>query len=171
MGVFGKLGPKGLASAAAFKKPMTAPAPMPTMRRGIFGRGPQHPTFMQWLMLGPNAPDVLQEREARALNIQQAREQMNRGYGEDKAATRQQDRVRALASDLSEEEQLFAEMNPTEWVRSRLQSPQWESGQGYSHAFRVNPDGTVTLGGELPLRPRVGPQGYMMPDDEWDYND
>lgn len=49
----------------------------------------------------------------------------------------------------------------------------WQVGQGYSHAFRIRPDGSRETGAELPLRPRAPIQGYILPGDsqDWEYAD
>lgn len=39
-------------------------------------------------------------------------------------------------------------------------APRFEGGAGFTNAYRINPDGTVTLGGALPLRPQA-PRGGM----------
>lgn len=83
----------------------------------------------------------------------------------------------AIAS-LPPEQQAWARLNPEAFMRAYVESQMdqnngWNVGQGYSHAFRINPDGTLQQGAALPLRPRAPIQGYILPGDmqEWQYSD
>lgn len=74
-------------------------------------------------------------------------------------------------SQLPPDQQTWARMNPEAYMealmRRRMDTNNgWNVGQGYSHAFRVNPDGTLQQGAALPLRPRAPIQGYMVPYDD-----
>jgi hypothetical protein len=53
-----------------------------------------------------------------------------------------------------------------EAIARQMGGGDWQVGQGYSHAFRIRPDGSRETGAELPLRPRAPIMGYMMPEDD-----
>lgn len=91
--------------------------------------------------------------------------------------TQQQQMEQAIAT-LPPEQQAWARLNPQAFVRAMAEAQMdnnngWNVGQGYSHAFRVNPDGTLQQGAPLPLRPRAPIMGYVMPSDtqDWEYGD
>ena len=60
-----------------------------------------------------------------------------------------------------------------EAISQQMTGGGWQVGQGYSHAFRIRPDGSRETGAELPLRPRAPIMGYVMPGDQqdWEYSD
>ena len=75
---------------------------------------------------------------------------------EEGAAESQRAALEAAIVQLPADQQAWARLNPEAFVERMLNPDNgWESGQGYSHAFRVNPDGTVTRGDPLPIRPRA----------------
>lgn len=145
---------------------------------------PATPNFFDWLMLGPTAPDILQERAQNRTLFGARMGQVKReeADAEQERTLRQQREamVEQYISSLPPERQAQARMayavDPESFAEAMAQQMGgggWQVGQGYSHAFRTNPDGTVTLGDPLPLRPRAPIQGYVMPNDlnEWEYAD
>lgn len=73
---------------------------------------------------------------------------------------------------LPPDQQRWARLNPGAFAEAVMRAQAgggWQHGQGYSHLWRPNNDGTVTLGDPLPLRPRQQ-QTYNMPgnEDEWE---
>lgn len=77
-------------------------------------------------------------------------------------------------SSLPPDQQRWARLNPQAFAEAMMRSQGdggWQHGQGYSNLWRPNPDGTVTLGDPLPLRPRQAPMGYNTPDDGEDWEE
>lgn len=91
---------------------------------------------------------------------------------------REMDQQEATASRTTQREnasdQRAQEMHDAELAQMRAEllaadgGGDWEVGSGYTHAFRVRPDGTVQQGGEIPLRPRApnsrGPAAPPVPE-------
>jgi len=88
----------------------------------------------------------------------------------------QQGAMEEAIASLPPQQQAWARLNPEAFMRAYIESQMdqnngWNVGQGYSHAFRINPDGTLEQGAALPLRPRAPIMGYVMPNDaqDWEY--
>ena len=86
----------------------------------------------------------------------------------------QRGQLEQAISTLPPQDQAWARLNPEAFIRALAEARNdhnsgWNVGQGYSHAFRVGPDGNVIQGDALPLRPRQQGPGYAMPNaDEWE---
>lgn len=109
--------------------------------------------------------DALAQNEAERVRYEA--EQAAQGRSQ-KIEESQRLQLEQAISSLPPEQQTWARMNPEAFAQAMARAQAgggWQSGQGYSHLWRPNSDGTVTLGDPLPLRPRQGVQ-YNAPDDE-----
>lgn len=115
--------------------------------------------------------DQFGANEARERAMQTALGTQSRGQ---KQEDEQRQQLEQAIASLPIEQQAWARLNPTQFMRAMMESETdpnngWETGQGYSHAFRINPDGSLNRGAELPLRPRAPVPGYATPnDDDWE---
>lgn len=160
-------------------------------RGGLFGRArsllgndgdPTTPNAWDWLVLGPTAPDILQERaqgrDLFGMRVRQAKQEEADSQNQMRRQQQRDQMVKEYIATLPPEQQVRARtayaVDPEAFAESMAQQMTgggWEVGQGYSHAFRTRPDGTVEMGDPLPLRPRAPIQGYMVPYDgeDWEY--
>lgn len=116
--------------------------------RGIIRREDGDPgTVLNYLLFGAGGVRGMREDAVR-------REALERRYAE---AERERADLDAAISGLPPEQQAWARLNPEAFaeamVRARMSGNEWQHGQGYSHLWRPNADGSVTLGDPLPLRP------------------
>lgn len=124
---------------------------------------------MRDMAMGTNALGDLQRMEAeqqRLAAVDAAQSRQTKLEDDQRAQFEQ-----AIAA-LPPEQQRWARLNPQAFAEAMMRAQVgggWEHGQGYSHLWRPNPDGTVTLGDPLPLRPRQQ-QTYNMPggEDDWE---
>lgn len=134
-------------------------------RRGLFGSMfsgdmGRDPNFGDFLVGGMNRVDQIRMRP---MAIQAAKEEMEaqRAQREDRSAQTQA-RLEAQTAG----EAYIAQLPPWQQAQARMQmlldpegfaaaarGGEWQVGQGYTHAFRPRPDGSIEQGGELPLRP------------------
>jgi hypothetical protein len=145
--------------------------------QGIIRREDGDPgTLANYFLFGLNGVnDMRADRRDRDLFGFQVRRAKQQESATEQELQRQQQMEEAI-SQLPPEQQAYARLDPEAFIEAMIQQQVgggWETGQGYSHAFRTNPDGTVTLGDQLPLRPRAPIQGYVMPNDgdDWEYAD
>jgi hypothetical protein len=71
--------------------------------------------------------------------------------------------IRSLPADQQMRARVAYTADPEAFAASiaeQMSGGGWQVGQGYSHAFRPRPDGTIEMGGQLPLRPRSVTPGY-----------
>lgn len=109
--------------------------------------------------------DQFGANEERERALQMAQQAQDRTQQQNK---QQQGAMEQAIASLPPEQQAWARLNPEAFMRAYVESQMdtnngWNVGQGYSHAFRVNPDGTLQQGAALPLRPRAPITGYMWP--------
>lgn len=119
--------------------------------------------------------DQFAANEERQRAIDMAQQAQDRTAQQEK---QQQGAMDEAIASLPPQQQAWARLNPEAFMRAYVESQMdqnngWNVGQGYSHAFRVNPDGTLQQGAALPLRPRAPIMGYVMPNDaqDWEYSD
>ena len=77
--------------------------------------------------------------------------------------------IRSLPADQQMRARVAYTADPeafAEAIAEQMSGGGWQVGQGYSHAFRIRPDGSRETGAELPLRPRAPVMGYIMPDED-----
>jgi len=154
--------------------PQGAPTFAPKRQRSMWGRLGAMVTPERIATVGAalrDDPGVLQavlaaQRDERArrdmFGFQVRRAKIEEGQAQDEAAA-----LEAAIAHLPADQQATARLNPEAFAEAQMRrqtGSDWQHGQGYSHAFRVNPDGTVTMGDALPQRPRENiyqpPAGY-----------
>lgn len=144
-------------------------------RGNFFGALGRFLTPERMQVIGHTLQEVGGQRGALDDYLQQRDERAHRDWQRQRIQMQDQ-REKAAVASLPLDQQVWAMLNPEAYARAlaeRGSDNGWETGQGYSHAFRTNPDGTVTLGDPLPLRPRAPIQGYILPGDtqDWEYSD
>lgn len=127
-----------------------------------------------------NFPQLMQNRQTDALNRDMFNMRARSAKIEEGQAQQQQQAIEQYITSLPPEQQAQARMaaavDPAafaEAIAQQMTGGGWQVGQGYSHAFRIRPDGTRETGDPLPLRPRAPVVGYMSPGDamDWEYSD
>lgn len=166
--------------AVAAKPP--EPSPQPTRRRGLFGRMAGNdgdrstPNLWDWLVLGPTAPDILQQRQQRAdaFNMQTDayNMQVQRRKQEEALAQQQQAELEAAIATLPPEQQVYARLNPEAFAQSLFRR-QDRFGDLESIGGRLGQRNLET--NEYSWAPQVragagGARGYY-PDDGYDYEE
>jgi len=132
---------------------------------GLFGQAFGRKNLPRTLQVIGATLQQMDNPQGRALDYLQANEaDAARQAAADAATSRAQklqDDQRAqfeqAISALPPEQQRWARLNPEAFAEAMMRAQVgggWQHGQGYSNLWRPNPDGTVTLGDPLPLRPR-----------------
>lgn len=149
--------------------------------RGLFGRLGNALRNVDWEAVGAamrDDPSILQNLQSQR-NERRLLDFRVRGAKQDEADTQSQRDRQAQIDAMAQE--YIASLPAAQQGPARMRymvdpegfaeqiaggGQEWQSGQGYSHTFRVNPDGTVTRGDALPLRPRAPIQGYGYPSED-----
>lgn len=177
MGLFGGLGRPNILPPSVQQRPLQMPlpaeaAPAPPKRRGLFGGGitPDRLMIMGAALQDAgnggdtnNAAQMWAMQQQRDRGIRQDKlddetaqaERADRQYEQQQRTQRQQmieQYIASLPPERQAQARVAAALDPEGFVE-RLQGGEWQVGQGYTHAFRPRPDGSIERGGELPLRP------------------
>lgn len=135
--------------------------------RGVFRREDGDPgTLANYFLFGlGGVQDMRDSRMQRDMFNSRIRSQkIEEGAAENEATQRQQretmvhDFIATLPPDQQSRALTAYMVDPDGFAEQYLGTQQggsWQHGQGYSHLWRPNQDGTVTLGDPLPLRPRA----------------
>lgn len=110
---------------------------------------------------GNSLPDLLQQLDAERARLDEERwrrVQMEQAVRQTKRQDQQQEAVDNMISSLPPEQQPVARAAPQAFLTRRVEQmlpdqPEWQA--GYDHAYRINPDGTTTIGGAIPHAPRA----------------
>lgn len=145
---------------------MQAPA-QPVKPRGAFGR--QNPSFWQWLTLGPEAPDVLQQRRMRDMQMSALEQQQ-------KLQSQGQTDLNSAIGQLPPEMQPFARVAPEAAIGAMFRQerappePHYDSTTG--NFWGVDPrTGEPRIMGRMPgWRPTQGAGGDRAPPSGYEWN-
>lgn len=154
----------------------------PRQRRGLFGgltrRDDGDPgTFLNYFLFGRNGVqdmrDSAMRRDLFNFNMEGAKRERDQEAQQQQALEQY---ITSLPPEQQAQARMAAAVDPAafaEAIAQQMTGGGWQVGQGYSHAFRIRPDGTRETGDPLPLRPRAPVVGYMSPGDamDWEYSD
>lgn len=137
--------------------------------RGIVRREDGDPgTLLNHFLYGREGVEDMREAPLRrGLFGQRLRQgKIEEGQAETEAATTAQRQAMAeqfiaqIPAEQQSQARLLYMTDPEGFARRYLGNGEFQGGAGFTNAYRINPDGTVTTGGALPLRP-LAPRGGM----------